>query len=101
MGIDLLDLVFRVEKRFEIKIPRDKVHELLNNGNTFDPPPNRWIDFRVSDFLELIEVLMAEQKPESKLNIFEGVKQDIMDCLLVEEEEVTLNAWMARDLGME
>ncbi|WP_417379128.1 hypothetical protein [Gimesia sp.] len=101
MGIDLLDLVFRVEKRFEIKIPRDEVHRLLHEGNTADPPDNLWTDIRVGDFIALIETLVAEQNPEAAVDIFAGVRLDIMDCLQVEEQEVTLDAWLGRDLGME
>ncbi|QDT22460.1 hypothetical protein [Gimesia chilikensis] len=101
MGIDYLDLLFRAEKRFDIKIPREKAHELLNNGNTSDPPSNAWTDIRVSDFVGLIETLVSEQNPEYNLEIFESVKQDIIECLHVEESEVTLDAWLYRDLGME
>ncbi|MCH9656597.1 MAG: hypothetical protein K0U86_09990 [Planctomycetes bacterium] len=101
MGIDFIDLVFRVEKRFEIKIARDKALELFENGNTSDPPANAWTDIRVSDFVALIETLVSEQNPESDLDIFDGVKQDIMECLGANECEVTPEAWLVRDLGME
>lgn len=101
MGIDFLDLIFRVEKRFSIRIPRDNAHELLKNGNTSDPPANAWTDIRVSDFVALVETLDAEQNPESDLDIFAGVKQDIMECLGVNESEVKPDAWLIGDLGME
>lgn len=99
MGLDFLDLNFRVEKRFGIRIPREKAAELLKNGNTSDPPPDCWTDIRVSDFVALIESLVAEQNPECKLEIFAGVKQDISECGGVDESEVTPEAWLYRDIG--
>lgn len=100
MGIDFLDLKFRVEKRFQIRIPHEKAAELFRNGKKYDPPPGEWKDVRVSDFVAMIETLVAEQNPECKLDIFTGVKQDIIKCLDIDGSEVTPEALLYRDLGM-
>lgn len=101
MGIDLLDLMFRLENRFGIKIPRQRTHDLLEQGNTADPPEGAWTDFRVSELVALVESLVAEQHPEIEQDVFAGVRMEIVACLQVEEQYVTPEAWLIRDLGME
>ena len=101
MGIDLLDLTFRVEKEFGIKLERDGLLEFLHAGNTDEPPTGAWTDIRVRDFLEYVRENLERQKVESTTEIYERVCDIIAETLGVDDSEITLDAWLVKDLGME
>ena len=101
MGIDLLDLQFRVEREFNIQISSEVITQFLESGNTENPPEGAWTDTRVSDFVLLVKATIKEQHGEIKVDIFERVQFHIAACMNIPVESMTPNAWMVRDLGME
>lgn len=101
MGIDFLDLRFRVEREFKIKIDQNDVQVLLDNGNATEPPKGKWADIQVRDFVSLIKKQVEVQNPTFEGDVFETVKPLIAECLAIEESEIFLESWFRRDLGME
>lgn len=98
MGIELLDLTFRIEKEFKIKIDRDDLMNLLQHGNRTSPPSNAWTDIQVADFLRLVEYTIMRQHVTPEPNVFQRVRKHIAETMDVEESEVTQSSWLARDL---
>ena len=101
MGIDLLDLTFRIEREFDIRLYREDLMRLLNQGNTADPPKGAWTDIRVTDYAGLVEAAIQQQHSQPQRDTYGRVKQHIVECLGVDELEVSPEAWIVRDLGME
>ncbi len=75
--------------------------QLLEAGNTSNPPKGKWTDVQVGALVELVERKLKIQRPDYRGDVFERVRFHIAECLLVEESLVTLDAWFARDLGSE
>jgi hypothetical protein len=93
MGLDFLDLIYRLERVFEIRIHREIMEDRLNlSANARD--------IRVRDLTSYIEFEVQRQNPEFNQPVFPLVKQHIAECLDVPESEVIADAWMIRDLGM-
>ncbi|MBA4031741.1 MAG: hypothetical protein C0478_12750 [Planctomyces sp.] len=101
MGIDLLDLMFRVEREFGITLQRADLMQLLKDGNTTDPPAGTWSDIRVADFVSFVEAAISDQQAAPAPDVYNRIKKHIVECLGVEPLDVTPNAWLVRDLGME
>jgi hypothetical protein len=96
LGIDILDLVFRLERRFGTKISRSDLDELIGAN---DPP-----DILVGALFDFVRkranpsgVFDEEMDAESLWPIF---RREVSDSLGVEEDEVTKDKWLIRELGM-
>lgn len=96
MGLDLLDLVFRLERRFGTKIRRAQLDELIGAN---DPP-----DILVGALFDLVRqtakpggLFDEEMDAESLWPMFQ---REVSDSLGVDEEEVTKEKWLIRELGM-
>ncbi len=91
MGLDVLDLVFRLEGRFGIEISRGDWLELMRRN---EPP-----DVAVGDLFDLVcrrAIQGGVQEADSLWPIFQ---RDVSEALGVEPEEVAKWKWILRDLG--
>ena len=100
MGIDLLDLSYRCEKEFGIKIDQSDLSGIVRHH----PYSSFWngsgtLDICVRDFVAMIEQKVESQNGNSD-RVFERVEPLIGECLSVEEAEITLDSWLCGDLGM-
>ena len=84
MGMDVLDIVFRLEKAFGIKVARGELERHILPRN----PP----DFRVTDLLSLIRAKWPAY------TIRDGVLA-LVDTLGVDAARVHDDASISRDLG--
>lgn len=93
MGLDFLDLIYRLEQIFEIRIHREVMQDWLNlSANS--------CDIRVRDLAACIEFEIQRQNPDFNQPVIPLVKQSITECLSVPESDVVGDAWLIRDLGM-
>lgn len=99
MGIDFMDIVFRCERVFQIKLDRQAFPQNLIDWNT-NHPERLQNDLQVRDLVVWIESTLEIQNPEFDGDVFEEVKSQIVESLQVERSEVTLDAWMCKDLTM-
>ena len=91
MGLDILDLVFRLERTFGIKIRREDFDQMCGT------------DVRVGELFEFVRskavlggVLDAELDAETLWFLFQRAVSDSMG---VEPGEVTKDRWLIRELG--
>ena len=101
MGMDALDMTFRCERKFDIKLSRQDLETLLASGNTQNPPRGAWTDIQVRDVVHWVQSSLNEQNVQYEGDVFVGVQEVLTDCLGVDDEEITLVAWLVRDLGFE
>ncbi len=101
MGIDALDMTFRCEREFGIKLTRADLESLLSNGNTSNPPEGAWTDVQVREVVEWVQSSLDEQGVHYEQDVFLGVQEVLVQCLGVDDDEITLDAWLVRDLGAE
>jgi hypothetical protein len=94
-SIDVLDLAFRLERRFGVRISRD---QLLKMGMRNDP----W-DISVG---ELFIFIRAEAPQFGVLDldvdaevVWRNYQRAISDALGIEAQEVTKDKWLGHDLG--
>lgn len=97
MGIDLLDVFFRIERVFQIKVDRTKFFTECATVET----GRRGKDIRFADFVTWVESQIKDQNPLYDGNVFEAMRREISVCLSVDESKVTAEALLVRDLGME
>ena len=91
MGIDFLDIIYRVEKSLDIRLARDD----------FDFTQKQ---FLVRDFYDLVERkvnLKEDGSSYTREEIEEIVKTAICEALAVKPGDVTPEKDLVRDLGME
>ena len=95
MGLDLLDLVFRLERTFGLKIRRQDLEKLARQN---DPP-----DLLVGQLFDLVRgqtprggVLDHEVDAEAFWPLFQ---QQVVDALGIDPDEVTKDKRLFRDLG--
>ncbi len=101
MGIDLLDIFFRIEKEFSVKLDRDSFFQMVKaKFGDLPPPDNAWADLQVRDFVDWTLQEVTRQNPNKATNVFHRVKKILSLCLGCSEAEVTPDAWLVRDLGM-
>lgn len=98
MGIDHLDLCFRIERVFKIKfVP---VQSYFGRAFSFSLKYQR-VDLQVCDLVIAVETALKDQSVACERDVFELLRTEIARCLVVDESEVTLQTWMRQDLGME
>jgi hypothetical protein len=95
MGIDLLDLAFRLERKFSVQVSRDQFLKLAMRN---DPP-----DIRVGDLFDFLPdevprfgVLDLQLDADILWPIYQRA---ISDALGVDLEEVTKDKGLVHDLG--
>ena len=95
MGIDLLDLAFRLERQFGVRVSPDQFSKLAMRN---DPP-----DIRVGDLFDLLRgevprfgILDLELDAHSLWPIYQRA---ISDALGVDLDEVTNDKGLIHDLG--
>lgn len=97
MGIDLLDLTFRTERVFMIKL---NIGPILAQSRTICPETNR-LDLQVRDFVQIVKRAIEEQNSSYEDHLLKLIRPHIAECLCCKESDVTADAWMVHDLGME
>jgi hypothetical protein len=95
MGIDILDLMFRLERRFGIEIRRGDWIKLLEKNEPPDIMVGELFDF-VRSRAKRFGVVDDEMDADSIWLMFQ---RDISDSLGVEPGEVVRGKWIIRDLG--
>lgn len=95
MGIDLIDLAFRLERKFGVKISRDQLSKLAMRN---DPP-----DINVGDLFDVIRralpqagVLDRDLDADVLWPIYQHA---ISDALGVDLDEITKDKGLIHDLG--
>jgi hypothetical protein len=95
MGLDLLDLTFRLERTFGVKVSRDQLSKMASQ--------NEPADIKVGELFEFIRrqiytfgVLDLEMDAEAVWLISQGA---VSDALGVEPDEVTKDKWLIHELG--
>jgi acyl carrier protein len=101
MGLDLLDLTFRVEKEFRIKLSKERVLSLAKDSSAPGTLEQPQMDIQVDDFVSLVQATIEEQRVGPGSNVYNRVKKHVAQCLDVEESEISPESWFVRDLGME
>ena len=96
MGLELLDLIFRLERRLGIKLCRDKI--FVATPKKRDPP-----DLTIG---ELFGLVLNQANDAGALDLeldAEGFwptfRRDVADALGIDEDEVTKDKFLIRDLG--
>lgn len=107
MGLDLLDIVFRLERSFGIKIPRGDFDKLLSPeeprdiriGDLFNYVHRRVRSADVSD-RDLYDRDLDDLEPDRDV-LWSLFQEAISDALGIEPEEVAEDRGLFRDLGAE
>lgn len=99
MGVDFLDITWRLEKEFEVKLSQSKLIEILETRRNANPE-SFVDDVRVCEFVLWVERAVRLQNPTANRDVFERIKKHLIATLCVDEDEVTPDAWLDRDLGM-
>ncbi len=95
MGLDILDLMYRLERRFGIKISRDDFFKLFNKNAPPDVTAGELFDF-VRSRANYPGVVDVEMDADSIWLMFQC---DVSDSLGVKPGEVAKGRWIIRDLG--
>lgn len=99
MGVDFLDLIHRVDRELGIQLDWSETGRIIERRVV--PEGDHPIhDIQVGEFVSWVAAMVARQNPAFQRDVFEVVRTQIVECLQVEESEVTLEAWLVRDLGM-
>jgi hypothetical protein len=107
MGIDFLDIQFRTEKEFRIKLSREAffrhyvvVDHQKGTRTKWDEASKQFPDIQVSDFVECVTQVIRDQNPGQEIDVFTRTRKQIAFALDVDESSVTPDAWLVHDLGM-
>ncbi len=105
MGLDLLHMVFRLERLYGIRLSHEDMTSLWVQA---DPPNDRyWADIRVGDLYDLVlarsrlggdSLLDPELDAELSWSLFQHA---LAEALVIDAGEVTKDRWLYRDLGAE
>jgi hypothetical protein len=95
MGVDILDLTFRLERRFGIKIRRDDLVKLIEKNEPPDVTVGQLFDF-VRSRADRVALLDDEMDADLIWLMFQ---REVSDALGVEPGEVLKGSWIIRDLG--
>ena len=97
MGIDMIDLAFRLERHFGVRLSMEELRKMWMKN---EPP-----DIRVGELFDFVcglvpqpEGLDLDADADSLWPLFQ---RDVSDALGVELREVTKDKWLAHDLGAE
>ena len=101
MGIDFLDLIFRLELEFDIQLKPDELWTMVKAGRAAENATRLPDDLRISDVVSWVESTVNAQNPAQNFNLFPRVRKQIVVCLHVNAARVTPHASLIHDLGME
>ena len=102
MGIDLLDIFCRIENEFSIRLDRKLFFQFVTTRIIgLQPPKSAWANLRVQDLAEWVSQEVAWQNPKESTNVDDRVKKIVAFPLMLDKSEVTSDAWLITDLGME
>jgi acyl carrier protein len=125
VGLDALDIIFRLEKSFEIVIPRGRVFEepsvtryqptggfpVMVRGRTDanespdvdEPPPKQaranWYDITAGEIHDRVCELVREQGKAVPFSCWHRVKKCLSDALGVSPKQIRRESWLSEDLG--
>lgn len=95
MGLEILDLVYRLERRFGIKIHPDDFLKLLGENEPPDVTAGALFDF-VKSRANYPGVVDAEMDADLIWPMFQ---HDVADSLGGDPSDVEKGTWLIRDLG--
>lgn len=91
MGLVLLDLTFRVEEAFKIRIPKTWFEDLgLRNAGE---------DVTLGRYQLFIEQLCREQGVEVPADSWGKLHKCVVDANGMDEDEVTPETWLIKEVG--
>jgi hypothetical protein len=95
MGLDILDLVFRLERTFHVKIRREEFSQQFDKNS----PP----DINVGELFEFVRgKALSTDAFDEDLDaevMWLMFRRDISDSMGVDVEEITKDRWIIRELG--
>jgi len=90
MGFDLLDFTFRIEKAFQIKVPRQ----------AYDRLPKRMpFEATAGEMHDWVAQMCAEQGVKLPPSSWNRVKKVLVDVTGTSPKLVRRDTWIVRDLG--
>jgi hypothetical protein len=95
VGVDLLDLVFRLERTFCIRIGRDEFLQLIEGGKTADIRVGRLFDYVHA---KAVHSSVFDEDLDTEL-IWAMFRRALSDSLGIEAEELTKDKGLIHDLG--
>lgn len=95
MGLDILDMVFRLERCFGIKISRNDLDKMFRNNDPPDVAIGELFDF-VSNRADRGGVIDSEMDADPTWTMFQHA---IPGSLGIDPEEISKGRWLIRDLG--
>jgi hypothetical protein len=95
IGNDLLDLTFRLERKFGIKVSREQLAKMASQNEPADIKVGQLFEF-LRGQVYLVGVLDVEMDAEAVWLIYQ---REISDALGVEPDEVTKDQGLIYDLG--
>ena len=93
--------MFRIEREFGVKLTFAILQKFLRESANQNPPPGEFKDIQVADLVRAVEHLLTERQLRVPENVLPRVQQFISECLACPLSDVTPEAWLVRDLGME
>ena len=98
MGLDALDMIFRLEMQFGIKLPRGDLDALIAKNDLPDFKAGELFDLvRAKAFVSRFTTLDAEADAEVFWPLFQ---QTLSDALGVDPGEIAKDSWIIRELGV-
>ncbi len=95
MGVDLLDIVFRLERTFLIRIRRDEFLQLLERGQPADIRVGRLYDYVHA---KAVHAGVLDEDLDADI-IWAMFRRALSDSLGVEPDEVSKDRRLIHDLG--
>ncbi len=113
MGVDILDIVYRLEKKFSIRIDRDNIVDqeewkrvVRSKQKTQKELHDEFVDrFTVKFLCDLVEQKIREKNegiddlPYGRAEIEHFVAEALIEALAVKPEEIKPDARIIKDLG--
>ena len=97
MGMDLLDLAFRLERHFGVRVSMDQLRKMWIKNEPPDISVGELFDF-VRGQVPQAGVLDLDADADILWPLFQ---REVSDALGVELWEVTKDKWLVQDLGAE
>lgn len=96
MGVDLLDIVFRLERTFLIRIRRDEIFQLIEGTQPADIRVGRLYDYVHA---KAVHAGVFDEDLDADV-IWAMFRRALSDSLGVEPDEVCKDKWVIHDLDM-
>ncbi|MCA9068990.1 MAG: hypothetical protein KDA84_08710 [Planctomycetaceae bacterium] len=92
MGVDWLDIQFRLERRFDIKLNRMDLERLWDEERQ---------DLTAGDLLSLVSDTLQTQNRKVSFSAWTRVRLEVAIALGVSPQKIHRESWLIADLGME